>query len=228
MKLRLHTIILAAFLSAFISSPAWANHQDKVASGHGTNDTCSAAPCQTFGTSFTASDGLTVTPYTFNDGGDPATPNSVLDIFEVTGIAAGTTVTFTFATTPSDGQFGAFPCGFTTTPGQAQDAAGTPLTPGASPCTNIPNGNSSSDFLSNPGGPITTWTFNGGPAGVPTPSVWWFYADATGTNLAGESIYLPSSITVTSASTAPEPGTMLLLAAGLVGLVVLRRRPTEA
>ncbi len=70
MNLRSCLPICTGILALLISSPAWANHVDRPASGHGTDDTCStgADNCQTFGTAFTASDGLTVNaPFTFDD-----------------------------------------------------------------------------------------------------------------------------------------------------------------
>ena len=228
MNLRSCLPICTGILALLISSPAWANHVDRPASGHGTDDTCStgADNCQTFGTAFTASDGLTVTPFTFDD--NPPTL-SFLDLFSVTGINAGTTVSFTFASLPADGQFGVFTCsnpqisGTDTNPGDAVDAAGTSLN--SSSCTGIPDSESSSDFLSNPTGPITTWNFSGN-GGVTT---WWFYADATGPNLAGASAFLPTSVTVTGGtSTVPEPGSLLLLASGIVGLATLRRRQARS
>jgi hypothetical protein len=228
MNLRSCLPICTGILALFISSPAWAGHVDRPASGHGTDDTCStgADNCQTFGTAFTASDGLTVTPFTFDD--NPPTL-SFLDLFAVTGINAGTTVSFTFASLPADGQFGVFTCsnpqiaGTDTNPGDAVDAAGTSLN--SSSCTGISNSESSADFLSNPNGPVTTWDFSGN-GGVTT---WWFYADAAGPTVAGASAFLPTSVTVTSGSNnVPEPGTLLLLASGIVGLATLRRRQAHS
>ena len=101
MNLRSCLPICTGILALFISSPAWATHVDRPASGHGTDDTCSSGAdnCQSFGTPFTASDGLSVTPYTFDD--DPPTFN-YLDLFAVSGINAGSTVTFTFASLPAE------------------------------------------------------------------------------------------------------------------------------
>src|SRR6202167_529011 len=132
MNLRSCLPMCTGVLALFLSSPAGAGHVDRPASGHGTDDTCStgADNCQTSGTAFTASDGLTVTPFTFDD--NPPTL-SFLDLFAVTGINAGTTVSFTFASLPADGQFGVFTCsnpqiaGTDTNPGDAVDAAGTSL-----------------------------------------------------------------------------------------------------
>jgi PEP-CTERM motif len=227
MNLRSCSMICTGILALFIASPAFANHVDRPASGHGTDDSCSTGDenCQTFGTAFTASDGLSVTPYTFSDDG--SVTFNYLDLFAVTGVSSGTTISFTFPTlaTPLDGQFGVFACnGTAENPGQAIDAAGVPFGPTPSPCTAIPPTQTASDFLSNPTGPVTTWTFNSSTIGT-----WWFYAVATGPTLAGESIYLPTSVTVTGGSnTVPEPGTLLLLASGLVGLAVLRRRQAHA
>jgi hypothetical protein len=228
MNLRSCLPICTAILALFISSPAWANHVDRPASNHGTDDTCTSGNqnCQTFGTPFTASDGLSVTPYTFSDDGSVTL--NYLDIFAVTGINPGTTVSFAFATLPADGQFGVFTCdnqgfGSITNPGVAVDASGNVAL--STSCTGISATNSASDFLSNPGGPVTSWAFssNGGV------STWWFYALATGPTSAGASIYLPTSVTVTGGtSTAPEPGTLLLLASGIAGLAVFRRRQARA
>lgn len=227
MNLRSCSIICTGILALFIASPARANHVDRPASGHGVDKTCSInEPCQTFGTPFTASDGLSVTPYTYNDG----TGFNYLDIFAVPGISAGTTVSFAFPAlaTPADGQFGAFTCsnpgfGTVTDPGTAVDASGNVAL--STSCTGILDSQSSADFLSNPTGPVTSWAFssNGGV------STWWFYALATGPTSAGVSIYLPTSVTVTGGSnTVPEPGSLLLLASGIVGLAVLRRRQAHA
>jgi hypothetical protein len=225
MHLRSYLPICTGVLALLISSPAWANHVDRPASGHGTDDTCSAnEPCQVFGTPFTASDGLSVTPYTYNDG----TGFNYLDIFAVTGINAGTTVSFSFATLPADGQFGVFTCsnpgfGTDTNPGDAVDAAGTSLN--STSCTGIPDSQTSSSFLSNPNGPVTSWAFSSN-GGVTT---WWFYADATGPTSADASGFLPTSVTVAGGSnTVPEPGTLLLLASGIAGLATLRRRQAHS
>ena len=227
MNLRSFLPICTGILALFISSPAWANHVDRPASNHGTDDTCTSGNenCQTFGTPFTASDGLSVTPFTYSD--DLSATFNYLDVFAVTGINAGTTVSFTFASLPADGQFGVFACnGTDPTTGQALDSAENPFGPTPGPCTAIaPSPLGASQFLSNPSGPVTSWAFSGN-GGV---STWWFYALATGPTSAGASIYLPTSVTVTSGtSTAPEPGTLLLLALGIAGLAVLRRRQAHA
>jgi hypothetical protein len=226
MNLRSCSMICTGILALLIASPAFANHVDRPASGHGTDDTCSTGDenCQTFGTAFTAN-GLSVTPYTYSDDGSVTL--NFLDLFAVTGINAGTTVSFTFASVPADGQFGVFACnGDAANPGQAIDAAGNPFGPTPSPCTGIaPLPTTASDFLSNPNGPVTSWAFssNGGT------TTWWFYALATGPTSAGVSIYLPTSVNVSGGSnTVPEPGTLLLLASGIVGLAVLRRRQAHA
>jgi hypothetical protein len=228
MKLRSLLPICTGVLAVLISSPAWANHVDRPASGHGTDDSCTSGNenCQAFGTPFTASDGLSVTPYTFSDDGSVTL--NYLDLFSVSGIAAGTTVSFSFASLPADGQFGVFTCsnpgfGTVTSPGEAVDASGNVGL--STSCTGILDSQSSSDFLSNPSGPVTAWTFSGN-GGV---STWWFYADATGPTIAGASGFLPTSVTVTSGSNpVPEPGTMLLLALGIAGLATLRRREAHS
>ena len=66
MNLRSCLPICTGILALLISSPARANHVDRPASNHGTDDTCSSGTdnCQAFGTQFTASNDLFVTPYT--------------------------------------------------------------------------------------------------------------------------------------------------------------------
>jgi hypothetical protein len=234
MNLRSCLPICTGILALLISSSARANQVDRPASNHGTDDSCTSGieNCQAFGTPFTVTaDDLSVTPFTYSDDGS-ATFN-YLDVFAVSGILTGSTVTFTFSgTTPVGGQFGVFACGNPgnmgdTAPGDAVDAIGTKLTPGSgpSPCTGIAAPQTASDFLSNPGDPITTWTFSSNDG----LSTWWFYALATGPASGDASAFLPTSWTVTGSSgTVPEPGTLLLLASGIVGLAVLRRREAHS
>jgi hypothetical protein len=230
MNLRSCLPICTGILALFISSSAWANQVDRPASGHGVDDTCSSTTdtCQVFGTAFTLSDDLSVTPFTY----DPDMSGLIyLDVFAVNGISSGSTVTFTFpGTTPAGGQFGVFTCGNPgdigdIAPGDAVDAAGTPIGPTPSPCTGIAAPQTASDFLSNPGDPITTWTFSSNDG----LSTWWFYALATGATKADASVFLPTSVNVTGGSnTVPEPGTLLLLASGILGLATLRRRQAQS
>jgi PEP-CTERM motif len=230
MSLRSLLPICIAVLALFICSPAWANQVDRPASGHGVDDTCTSPTldnCQAFGTAFTAN-GLSVTPYTY----DPdATGLIYLDVFAVSGISSGSSVAFTFSgAAPAGGQFGVFSCGNPgdsgdTNPLDAVDASGAKLTPGPgpSPCTGIAAGQTPSDFLSNPLLQPTTWTFNSND-GLTT---WWFYALTTGPTTT--SAFLPAGVTVTGGtSTAPEPGTLLLLASGIAGLAALRRRQAHS
>jgi hypothetical protein len=230
MNLRSCLPICTGILALFISSPAWANQVDRPASSHGTDDSCSSGDesCQVFGMAFTVGT-LSVTPFTYSDDGSMTF--NYLDVFAVNGIMSGSTVTFGFpSTTPIGGQFGVFTCGNPgdtgdTNPAQAVDAAGTPIGPTPSPCTGIAAPQTASDFLSNPGDPITTWTFSSNDG----LSTWWFYALATGATKADASEFLPTSVNVTGGSnTVPEPGTLLLLASGILGLATLRRRQAQS
>jgi PEP-CTERM motif len=230
MNLRSCLPICTGILAFFISSPAWANQVDRPASSHGTDDSCTTGDenCQTFGMAFTVGS-LSVTPFTYSDDG--SVTFNYLDVFAVNGILSGSTVTFSFpGTTPVGGQFGVFTCGNPgdigdTNPAQAVDAIGTPIGPTPSPCTGIAAPQTASDFLSNPGDPITTWAFSSNDG----LSTWWFYALATGPTSSDASAFLPTSATVTGGSnTVPEPGTLLLLASGIAGIAILRRRQAHS
>ena len=209
MNLRSCSIICTGILALFIASPARANHVDRPASGHGVDNTCSInEPCQTFGTPFTASDGLSVTPYTYNDG----TGFNYLDIFAVPGISAGTTVSFAFPAlaTPADGQSAPFlPAILVSVPYRSWHSRGCERQCRSLHFVHGYTRLSVFRRLSlNPTGPVTSWAFssNGGV------STWWSYALATGPTSAGVSIYLPTSVTVTGGSnTVPEPGSLSLL-----------------
>ncbi|HEY0701679.1 MAG TPA: PEP-CTERM sorting domain-containing protein [Candidatus Acidoferrales bacterium] len=215
MKFRNTTLVLAGIAALALAAPAGANsvHQPaRTASGNGV--LCSATdpntnPCQSLTNNPIPDTNLFET----SDGAGA----SFYDIFSVPGIAAGTDVTFTFATTPPDGDFGAFLCDnfVTGAAGSAFSADGifmsnacTGLAPGSTDITGLVGGNA-----------VTTWDFTGN-GGV---STWYFFALA---NSAGDSAYLPTSVTVTQggSTSMPEPGILAMLGVGLIGLAALRFR----
>lgn len=135
-------------------------------------------------------------------------PSVTLDVFSLPGFSAGGIFTLNFNT--SSANYGIFTCDQGSS-NQALSAIGEPLT---GPCT---VGDSSVASFVNfvDGANSATVQFNGG-AGAPSTFV--FYAiDGTLTSITG-------------ATTTPvaEPSTIALLGVGLVGLLLFRRRSTQA
>jgi hypothetical protein len=201
-----HTTILAAALMLLASAvPAGANgvHSEKAASNQG-------LAADAFFDSPTTVNGITVTP--FNDQG------TILDVVQIpSSFESGTPFLLTFANINNG--YGIFNCdngsnSFAVSEDDPPQNIGStctrgPVTPVASP--------SNEQFVSfNEVGNTSTITFLGGAGAPPT-----FYFWTTDGNLTGIS---PMSVT----GTAPEPAGLLLLASGLAGIALLRRRTVQS
>ncbi len=150
----------------------------------------------------TTVNGINVTP--FDDQG------TIYDIFQIPGsFITGTPFALTF--TDITAGYGIFDCDNGTN-NFAVSADTPPLPLPGSKCTVGPVGSNDAFVNFNEVGNTSTITFLGG-AGAPSTFYFWTAAD----NLTGIS---PVN------ATAPEPGSLLLLAAGLAGLALLRRRTT--
>ena len=199
-----HTTILAAALMLLASAvPAGANgvHSEKAASNQG-------LAADAFFDSPTTVNGITVTP--FNDQG------TILDVVQIpSSFESGTPFLLTFANINNG--YGIFNCD-----NGANNFAISEDTPPqniGSTCTQGPvvSGSSNEQFVSfNEVGNTSTITFLGGAGAPPT-----FYFWTTDANLTG---IAPMSVT----GTAPEPAGLLLLAAGLAGIALLRRRTVQS
>jgi hypothetical protein len=200
--------IFAATLMLLVSAvPAGANgvHSEKAASNQGSST-------DAFFEAQTTVNGITVTP--FNDQG------TILDIVQIpSSFTSGTSFVLTFADITQG--YGIFNCDN----GPNNFAVSSPELPTlpsiniGSTCTQGPvvSGSSNEQFVSfNESGNTSTITFLGGAGAPPT-----FYFWTTDQNLTG---FAP----VSANGTAPEPAGLLLLASGLAGIALLRRRTVQS
>jgi PEP-CTERM motif len=203
---------------ALCAAPVLANgaHVEKGASGNGLSTDAF------FGTTSTGSNGVAETPYTnTNDSVD-----TVIDVFQIpSNFTAGTgtpyTMTFASVLPNADGAlYGEFFCNngsSGTAISVPQGATNTPVALGSTCTAGSLDSSGTSPFLSfNQVGNSVTVTFLGGSN---APTNWYFWT--TDGNLL--------SLKAASGSTGvPEPGTFALLAAGLIGLGLIRRRAEQA
>jgi hypothetical protein len=197
------TIFAAVFVFLVNAVPvhATAVHSEKGASGQG-------LAADAFFDSPTTVNGITVTP--FDDQG------TILDVVQIpSSFESGTPFLLTFANINNG--YGIFNCD-----NGANNFAVSEDTPPqniGSTCTQGPvvSGSSNEQFVSfNEVGNTSTITFLGGAGAPPT-----FYFWTTDGNLTG---IAPVSAT----GTAPEPAGLLLLASGLAGVALLRRRTVQS
>jgi hypothetical protein len=197
------TIFAAVFMFLVNAVPAHATavHSEKGASGQG-------LAADAFFDSPTTVNGITVTP--FDDQG------TILDVVQIpSSFESGTPFLLTFANINNG--YGIFNCD-----NGANNFAISEDTPPqniGSTCTQGPvvSGSSNEQFVSfNEVGNTSTITFLGGAGAPPT-----FYFWTTDGNLTG---IAPVSAT----GTAPEPAGLLLLASGLAGIALLRRRTVQS
>lgn len=170
--------------------------------------------CANFTTSpFETVDGVPVLKFAINPG-DP-TLTTIFDVFQLPGtITPGSQVALTFNT--STGTFGAFACDNSEDPSAAfaLDSLGNALT---GPCTAGSTSSLASFLSETDSGNTATFKFL---AGAGFPSSWTFYTDDG--NLASISLSTGGGTTV------PEPGSLPLLAIGLVALGTLVVSKTRA
>ncbi len=195
--LRFITLILMAGL---LLSPAFAQRLEKKASGKGQvnpSTGCSDGSSNDPCVVFTQSSATTGqwTNFLFGGGKDGA-----YDLFQVP-----TTQDVTFQLTGSSVTFGSFLCGFD----------GTMFSTLNGLCTNIDDSADTASFLSpNPSAPDASnkVTFGFLPGATNLPADWVFYFSA------GDAQIVPTT------TTAPEPGTIALLACGLCAIAMLGRK----
>jgi hypothetical protein len=200
-------LFVSAALIVFASAPAFANgaHAEKGASRQGTSGAANFD-------SPTTINGISVTPFfNVNDGVNP-----LIDIFQIpSSFTSGTSFTLSF--TNINLGYGIFDCDNGSAPTAVSADFPTPVGL-VGPCTQGALGSNDPFVTYTEVGNKSTITFNAGTGNTPPPAFYFWTPDQNLLGIAASS----------STPTVPEPGTFAMLAAGLIGIALMRRRAVQA